>query len=589
MAERRIVEGTGAGIVCYISNYSWLDGSSFPAMRERYLDAFDHIWIDNLNGDKYRTGKLTPDGQPDPSIFSTEYNREGIQVGTAIALLVRKEQHTPATSIHYRNLWGRTKRADLLATVTQDGDALYREVRPARDLGYPFTPMASEVNYLSWPLLENLFPVSYPGVQTARDDVVVGIDRDRLMERVERYFDPSVNHDEMRRIAPSAMKSTARFDAIPTRGYLRARGFQPQRVMRYCYRPFDVRWLYWEMETKLLDEKRPEYAAHMFAGNVWLGAAQRQRKDFDPPLVSTLPCSRHIIERGANFFPLYLRPLRQTTLFDALDNGAGARRDEVRPNLSDVARQYLAEIDSGDGAADLFYHCAAIPHSPLYRRENSDALRQDWPRIPLPSDRDTLYTSAELGRQVAALLDAEHDVAGVTAGTVRADLRVIAPPVRVGGGPLNPEAGELAVTARWGHAGQGGVTMPGKGRVIARDYTVEERAAIVGSVQALGVTENNVFALLGERTYNVYLNDVAYWSNVPAHVWEYTIGGYQVIKKWLSYRESDLLDRSLTKEEAREVMHMARRIAALLLMEPALDSNYECVKQSAATRPSQEM
>jgi hypothetical protein len=34
---------------------------------------------------------------------------------------------------------------------------------------------------------------------------------------------------------------------------------------------------------------------------------------------------------------------------------------------------------------------------------------------------------------------------------------------------------------------------------------------------------------------------------------------------------------------------MARRIAALLLMEPALDSNYECVKQSAATRPSQEM
>jgi hypothetical protein len=49
-----------------------------------------------------------------------------------------------------------------------------------------------------------------------------------------------------------------------------------------------------------------------------------------------------------------------------------------------------------------------------------------------------------------------------------------------------------------------------------------------------------------ERTYNVYLNDVAYWSNVPAHVWEYTIGGYQVIRKWLSYRESDLLDRSLT-------------------------------------------
>ncbi len=589
MAEHRIVEGTGAGIVCYISNYSWLDGSSFPAMRERYLDAFDHIWIDNLNGDKYRTGKLTPDCKPDPSIFSTEYNREGIQVGTAITLLVRKEQHTPATSIRYRSLWGKTKRTDLLATAVQNSDALYREVRPARDLGYPFTPMASEVNYLSWPLLESLFPVSYPGVQTARDDVVVSIDRDRLVERVEQYFDPSVNHEEMRRIAPSAMKSTARFDAIPTRDYLRVRGFRPARIVPYCYRPFDVRWLYWEMETKLLDEKRPEYGAQMFDGNVWLGAAQRQRKNFDPPLVSTLPCSRHIIERGANFFPLYLRSERQTTLFDTLEEGVGPREDEPRPNLSEEARQYLSSIESGDGADNLFYHCAAIPHSPLYRRENSDALRQDWPRIPLPSDKSVLCASAELGRQIAALLDAEHDVVGVTAGTVRAELRVIAPPVRVGGGPLNPEAGELAVTAGWGHAGQGGVTMPGKGRAIARDYTAEERAAIVGGVQAPRVTEDDIFALLGERTYDVYLNDVAYWLNVPAHVWEYTVGGYQVIKKWLSYRESDLLGRSLTKEEAREVMHIARRIAALLLLDPALDANYQRVKQSATTSPSQEM
>ena len=40
-------------------------------MRERYLEAFDAIRIDCLNGDKYKTGKTTPDGDPDPSIFST--------------------------------------------------------------------------------------------------------------------------------------------------------------------------------------------------------------------------------------------------------------------------------------------------------------------------------------------------------------------------------------------------------------------------------------------------------------------------------------------------------------------------------------
>lgn len=85
MAERQIVEQTGRGVVCFISNYSWLDGLSFTGMRERYLEVFDQIWIDNLNGDKYKTGKVTPSGEPDPSVFSTEWSREGIQVGTAMA------------------------------------------------------------------------------------------------------------------------------------------------------------------------------------------------------------------------------------------------------------------------------------------------------------------------------------------------------------------------------------------------------------------------------------------------------------------------------------------------------------------------
>ncbi len=95
MAERQITqpkEGKQTqGVVCFISNYSWLDGLSHTGMREHYLSAFDQITIDNLNGDRYRTGKLTPEGKPDPSIFSTPYNREGIQVGTAISLMVRRE------------------------------------------------------------------------------------------------------------------------------------------------------------------------------------------------------------------------------------------------------------------------------------------------------------------------------------------------------------------------------------------------------------------------------------------------------------------------------------------------------------------
>ncbi len=91
IAERRIVGDSqargnrdGRGIVSFISNNAWLDGLSHVSMRAHYLERFQGIYIDNLNGDKYRTGKTTPDGKPDPSAFSTPQNREGIQVGTAV-------------------------------------------------------------------------------------------------------------------------------------------------------------------------------------------------------------------------------------------------------------------------------------------------------------------------------------------------------------------------------------------------------------------------------------------------------------------------------------------------------------------------
>lgn len=72
------------------------------------------------------------------------------------------------------------------------------------------------------------------------------------------------------------------------------------------------------------------------------------------------------------------------------------------------------------------------------------------------------------------------------------------------------------------------------------------------------------------------------WRNIPERVWDYTIGGYQVTKKWLSYREKPLLGRSLTIDEVRYVTEMARRITALVSMREELDGNYRKVTALSA-------
>ena len=552
MAERRIAEKTGQGIVCFISNYSWLDGLSFTGMRERYLEAFDEIRIDCLNGDKYRTGKVAPDGSPDPSIFSTEGDPIGIQVGTAIATLVRRADHTPAESVGFRHLWGKAKRPELTATAEAAPTALYQNVGPILPLGLPFSPVTVSSDWFNWPKLPDLLPTAFPGVQTGRDAFLIDIDLDRLKARVADYFDARISDDEIARLYPSVMKATARFNARAVRKTLLERGGpKTSAFIRIAYRPFDNRWLYWEKDTKLLDEKRAEYRSHVFTGNPWLSVAQHLRKGAgEPQSVFTEEMgSRHLIERGTLLFPAWLR-----------DYGLGFdTRESRRANVSVKARRYLASLDAG--VDDLFHHVLAVLHDPAYREANAGALRMEWPRIPLPGwpDAETdgaaeaLLASADRGRRLASLLDSDVAVPGVTQGELPAAMAAIAVPSTTD--RRNMAGEDFAMTARWGYFGTNQAVMPGQGRVVERPLSAEESA------------DGGELAGLGATTFDVYLNDHAFWRNVPAAVWSYRLGGYQVLKKWLSYRERAILGRRLTPSEVQQFSDIARRLAAILLQQ----------------------
>ena len=316
VGERKIVDGTGSGIVCYISNYSWLDGLSHTGMRERYLEVFDRIWIDSLNGDAFRTGKRTPDGKPDPSVFSTEQNPVGIQIGTSIALLVRRPKHKEAETVLYREFWGANKRADLARTLTPEKQSSYIELHPTAATGYQFMPHTVEAEYTKWPRLTEIFPVMSPGVKTSRDAFLVDVDRDRLEKRLEKFFDSAISHEEMARISPDVMASTKRFDAQQMREHLRQRGRGKGTIVKYEYRPFDCLYLYWEPETKLLDEKREDLYELATLDNRFLTSRQKRERDREgTPFYSTrhLP-DWHLTRPGAACFPLLKHPSAQQAL-----------------------------------------------------------------------------------------------------------------------------------------------------------------------------------------------------------------------------------------------------------------------------------
>lgn len=573
VAERRITELSGRGIVCYITNASYLGYRSFTVMRQRLVQRFDSVWIDAMNGDSRQTGKLTPDGLPDPSVFSTPLNPEGIQVGTAIALAIRENNSEPKTAtVLHRNFWGITKRADLLDTLRDGVDTFaggYLPSTPTPENRYKLAPDATLAVYRAWPSLAELaFSQEWSGLLENRKGTLLSQDYDSLLERMQTYCNPAVTLEALRRDGIGPVKDASRFDAEYARNRLiAAGGLAAGRFAQISLQPFNRQWAFHTNVRPIWNEPRPEVAGQQERGNTFIVTRLQARKPGEGiPVYSTrdLP-GYHSLDPNAHPLPVKLH--RDV-------GGLALHGGDVAPNLSARAKSYLADLGLADwllpNSPDIdavWFSALAIAYSPAWLEENEEGILDDWPRMPLPATRDTLLASATLGRRVADLLDPDTAVEGVTTGAIMPALREIGALGRVGGG--SAASHELAMTARWGAQDARGAVMPGPGCSQQREFASDEPNCAIES------------AKIGCSTRDVYLNDVVYWRNIPDEVWDFTVGGFQILKKWLSYRVQSVVGRPLTLAEVNYFRDTARRLAALRLLGDELDANYRACSEGS--------
>lgn len=581
IAERHVVEFKGEGVVCYISNFSYLTGESFVVMREQLLSEFDKLWVDNMNGDSRETGKTTPEGEPDPSVFSTNFNKAGIRVGTAISTWLRKsdvDDHNQ-TQVQYREFWGQTKRDDLRESIEEPDSEIfaYTEITPDASNKYILRPVDISGNYMNWPKVTELaseYPLNGPIERRGNSLICHQDETDELLEKLGDYLDSGISDSEMGRIEPRFMLSSGEFEAIPSRRLLHRRETKVinDSLVPYPYKPFDLRCAYLDTAIQpLFSRPSPELLSvrNIPANAFFITRDAADKRDEGIPFYfSNLVCDYDFLSGHARHFPVFIRAA------DTEDQPELFNREEVqatsRANLSDAAREYLANLghsepdDDPEVAELIWLHSLAIGFSSTYLEEHESALRIDWPRIPLPLDSEALEKSASLGSQIANLLDVGASVSGVTTGDIRDEYRLIG--VQSGN--------DLSIDARWGYRDARGAIMPAGGDARERDYTPEELDAFHEGARRLSFDLDDVLALFGDTAFDIHLNDDTYWSSIPSNVYRFTIGGYQILKKWLSYRNRDVIGRPISHSEAVEVTRMARRLAALLLIQTELNTNY---------------
>ena len=598
LAEIRIGVEAEYGVVSLISNYSYLTGRSHPLMRESLLRSFDRIWIDSLNGDKYRTGKIIPRGLPgegtsDQSVFTTKQDSRGIQVGTAISTFLKAKpggDRAGMAQVWYRDFWGMSaaKRQALLAGLrldelpeaehaalegTPEGPRDYERAEPTEKGRWKLVPMESSGGYEDWPALDELFPIVFMGVHTGKDRGVLDFEEQELEERFEAYFDSDVSDEAMARLAPALMTPANEF--TDPAAFRRAMQTDPKarsatdHLKPYLYRPLDRRFLWYDTERRvfsgngrtwsgcLIQRYGEEFARAIESENLFLcSVSQPRRVSESRPLVARALVDLHLYDRGVSVFPALFRPApSKRDLFSDDSPEAREPRANLHPRVWEALKRAwgLAGDLRGQAARqlvlELFNFALAVAHAPQYQLDHQDALAHDWIHLPIPKDRKAFREIARLGAQVGTLLDTMTDPSRVLNDLIGAERRTLAVP-STKKDVLRGE--DLRVTISYFGAARGGW---------------DERAP--------KETEASHLAW-GETTGDLYLNETAYIANVPERVWRFELGGYPVIKKWLGYRdEKRRPDRPLTHDELDHLRSIVHRIGALLVFHDNLNTAYE--------------
>ena len=583
MAEERIGEAAEFGIVSFISNSSYLTGRSHPIMRKSLLSNFHRIWIDNLNGDKYRTGKLIPAGLPgagtaDQSAFTTDMDPRGIQPGTAVITLVKRAEIKTApteTAVQYRDIWGlaKNKRAELIAVLpTGVGRASkpYDSVKPTLENRWRLSPTMVEGGFEAWPALDELFPVNFQGVQPSRgiEDSVMDISRHDLNQRMEKYFSSS-QYEKAAALYPEIATHVVKGERVPRARYdakkawttLKASGhFRDDAIIDFLTFPFDMRHLYYSYDEKWLNEARREFFENL-KDNEFLACVFAPRKQSEVyPYFSTTMVNYHVHERGSYVFP---RETRGDDLLSDRDANIGEKTWRILRPLFGLTGE-RRDADARAFVGKLFRVAFAILHAPAYQAEHKSALSADWAHLPIPKDRELFARLVDKGEQVTRLLDANRDARdAIEAVLGRERAALLGPLKRNDGGKLRP--GDLKITVTYWSSG--------KGRWKSRPFGVDEVP-----LDAWGE------GVWGDHTGDLYINNEAFFANVPEAVWTYQLGGYPVLKKWLGYRQADRRDdKPLTDDERKWFRQIVQRVAALLALGTELDALYQQAAANAFT------
>lgn len=488
-----VLSASRVGLFSFITNHSYIDNPTFRGFRRSFAVQFPNIAVLDLHGNSKKR-EVSPDGTVDENVFD-------IQQG--VAVFSAWKAYGKTSRIFHGDLFGdrQSKYVQLLSSSYVS--TKWKAVTSSEPY-YLLMPQSEDLRaeYEAGMRITDLTVTNGWGVATRKDYLLVDFDREKLRARFDKILGGSAQEAYSQGLKDNPHW---KFSAVKDR----LGNEVGKRVVKYAYRPFDIRWVFYEPLMIERGDHRWPIARHLFSleDNLSLlvsrtGAAVGSPV-WDVLFVATGISDLNLFRRGGAFmFPLYLLP----------DEGELAFSSTKPVNLSVPFLKTLCsrlklkanELGLPDGLVpeDIFHYAYAVFHSPSYRNRYAEFLKIDFPRLLLTSNLELFRRLAWLGSKLTSLHLLESPL--------------LEKPLTAFIGGQNPEVEKVGWT-------------PDDGGTVWLDAGGTRGATRPGTIGFRGVGEQ---------------------------VWNFSVGGYQVCEKWLKDRKG----RTLSKDD---IAHYQKVVVAL--------------------------
>ncbi len=493
------IDKAGEGVLGFITNHSYLDNPTFRGMRQSLMASFNEIYLLDLHGNSLKKEKC-PDGSKDENVFD-------IRQGVAIAIFVKRKSEKTECKVNHSEIWGLWEEKYNWLLKNDIETTKWNKLSPKSEF-YLFIPRDEALleSYNKYPKITEIFPVNSVGIVTARDNFVIDPDKKALKRRIRMFCDEKIPDELIRDTFHLKDKQNWRLKTVRER--VRQDKDWENTIIRILYRPFDVQWVFYNED--LIERSRKEVMQHMLKDNLGLITVRQVAEvNFNHVFISeTLAESRITLSnKGIGFiFPLYIYPITN-------------KKKNDNPKKSSIGSIMMLFEPSGEYTT----------RKPNLNPAIVEQLTKSFGKSPTPEEI-FYYIYAILYSNIYRTKYAEF---------LKIDF------------PRIPFAGDYKLFGK----------IAGYGKTLVDLHLLKAQELDHPAAKYQGKGNDRVEKLIYDgKKDRIYINEAQYFDGITEEVWQYQIGGYQVLSKWLKDRKGRVLTLDDTKHYCKVAMSLKKTI-----------------------------